>query len=645
MVNLEAETGSRAGAVNGWENMQFPPDSSEQEKTHESIIARIGRIITEKANEIVNNIRRKYQERIKSTQEAEREYDEKQAVQDLIVQPFYEMQSNSSSEERAEAARELSGEQLDRLKFIDKNLDMLQVCPSTDRRLTLQEAYQLYDDYNEYVATLDEDSRPQSKLGILTEMETMLEGKINDFKTSGDSVALKNERIKYSMVQDLESMTSVAYYYKNIEDVNHFGSRLLLRRYIREKVQKEGYNGTAEMHNQEPPRIGGALGVEATLGVIEVLDSDEPISVLNNELNYDAKGDIDWDAVVRFSPRGRELYKYQGGLRIAESKKKEIENFDGYAKIFETTFKMLESKEPRKKISEFPLEVREDLIREEVLHVIEGYYGLLGNNLDKIMRLKDNTELDFSLQDELNKTGKSRDEYATYLEERNQKIRDTISDFKVGNISSKKRNYLLSCWPSQSDVLAARYKERAKSYSSVSKILKRDFEQIMDMYRRKDDDFVEEVLKAGLDNAPELPRDVSDYLCRNYKYDTVVNAVGVEIGGSLSLKKGRIEKIVSDIKGRIDQLSQEAKTCERIFGDSIGIDLDDNVGLDPGVREIPELEELSVGIGEIAPAKDYIEEKRFLNERVIPSIEAIMRAIDDEISARNDQSTTLKPAA
>lgn len=66
-------------------------------------------------------------------------------------------------------------------------------------------------------------------------------------------------------------------------------------------------------------------------------------------------------------------------------------------------------------------------------------------------------------------------------------------------------------------------------------------------------------------------------------------------------------------------------------------DLEDQVYMNPGVREMSGPLEAASDLLEDYPAGAYLKESDFLTEQVIPSIKAIIKAIDDKIATTNEQ--------
>jgi len=646
MANAEAALNPN-DAQNGWEGMQYPPDSSEssseQERTHESIIARIGRIITQKASEMVNNFREKRAARREAILEAERKYDEQYAEQERAMQLYCGIQylSTKNPQTRKEYEREIPEEDFPRLKFVEENLDIFQDCPSMGRNLSLREAFELCDDYAEHVSTLEDEQIPKSKYSTLIEMEWMLEQKIEEAKQSGDEQALEDYQRKYNMIQDLESMATIAFDYENIGDVDYFGSKLMMRRYIRERIENEGYCGNKEMRERKPPYVGGALGVEATLGVIYAIDGYEPLSEIYENINFDSEGDIDWDAVERFSPRGRELRTYHEGLRAADAKKRERDRCGADARKLRAAAAELRSDA---EIQDLSQEVQEAIEAEKIAQLNGKYNEYFNANLKKIEALRSDEELDPDLESELNSKGLTREGYAQVLENKNKKIQETIANFSKGVFTEKQRAIIDAYQISRAD-LADRFEGRADRYMEYGKTLHQDFKQYERMYTGSNSDFVHDVLRAGLEEAPELPEEVAGYLCQNYKFDSSANGVGLRFD-SLSQKRLQLEYIVADINGRVAWLKDTAKFCDSEFGDAEGVDQEDRVYLNPAVREMSGPLEAAQDTSESYPAEVYLQESEFLTEQVIPSIEAVMKAIDDRIAAANEQSASEQsPAA
>ena len=177
--------------------------------------------------------------------------------------------------------------------------------------------------------------------------------------------------------------------------------------------------------------------------------------------------------------------------------------------------------------------------------------------------------------------------------------------------------------------------DRAEKYMQHSEILQQDFGQYRQMYKRSNGDFTRDILRAGLEDAPELPEEVVGYLCRNYKYDSSANGVGLRFN-TYGQKKLQLEYIIADINRRVIWLKDTAKFCDREFG-SMGCDLEDQVYMNPGVREMSGPLEAASDLLEDYPAGTYRKESDFLTKQVIPSIEAVIKAIDDKIATTNEQ--------
>ncbi|MBO4855032.1 hypothetical protein J5500_01330 [Candidatus Saccharibacteria bacterium] len=631
------------GALNGWDNMQ-PPDSSERENSHESAIARIGRIISSKASEIIQSIRENYQSRREAAIEEKRAYEEQEAQQEEAENKFYEYNFLSlvrSSPHRKEALDQVPEDRRERVIFVDKNLDLFQECPSVGRFMTQEEAYQIYDDYSGHVAGISEEERPQTKLGILTEMETMYEEMIAAAKANGDEEAVRQYQTKYDMVQDLESITSTAECYRIIDEINIFGSKTLLRRYAREKIAAEGYNGTREMREQKPPIVGGILSVEATLSVLDDLDSDAPMSEIWENLDLDRhEGDVDWEAVEQFSWRGKELHDYYKNLRAAAEKKRQISEYDGFSKKFKDHAELLRSETP---IEELPEQLQKAIEAEKVSQIVEELRTTLEANRRRIATLRSDREINPRAQSELERRGLTREGYALILEQRSKELETKIAQALDHDFTEELRTMIDSREISRDD-LADRFERHSQLYAESAATCRQDFQQFREMFKRTEDGFKQEFLLDGQEGIPSCPQDVADYLYSNYRFDGLANNIGLR-EQSLSLRKKRLEFIMKNVQKRSEWLSHTARFVDRKFTKHLAFDIEDHLHDDPGVQEIPELYTATCGTGEIYPSQIYTDESTFLNEQVIPSIQAIMDAIDQKIQSTNGQPAGQQAAA
>lgn len=620
----QAEIGLKpSGSMNGWENM-YPPDNSEREKAHESAIARIGRIIASKAAEIFQNIKA----RREAAAEARRAYLEQEAEQREAEEQFYDMQYlelyESSSRLREKMLKQIPEERRERVKFVDRYVDIFQYCASEGQRMSQTEAYQLYEDYSNHIEQMSEDERPHTRVGVLGEMGHMLHDQIEEAQQDGDEATVRMYQSRFNMVQDLEAAAEIPSYYEQIQNMNIFGSKMLLRRYIRDKIEQEGSRGTKRMRESEPPYVGGALSVEATLGVLESIDSDAPMSEIWANLNLnDYEGNIDWSAIEQFGSRGKELHDYYMNLSAAAEKKNQRNEYDENTRKFKESADLLRSDTPIEELPEYLQEAIED---EKISQIAEKLRATLEADRKKIADLRGEGELDSQLQSELSEKGLTRGGYATFLEERLKKREERYNRI-VNHDASEGQRAIIDSYQISREDLAARYDRYAQLYSESAAACRQDFRQFREMFNRTKGDFADRILLDGEEGIPECSQDVIDYLYTNYHYDGSANGIG--FGESPSLCVVRLKHIMGEVEKRSKWLSRTARYTEKNFGSLI--DVEDDIRNLPGITEDVSDSFILFGTGEWIPSQPYEDGAKFLDEEVIPSLQAIIDAINSKI--------------
>ena len=255
---------------------QYEPsvDVVREREEHESAIARIGRLITNKAQELFNSTKA-------------------QSGHDGANQRALERDPNR-----------------DRAAFIEKNLSLSYICPSIGQKISIEDAQKLYGLYRESNISADEDRRPESRVGVLVGMEEIL-GELAEKAESAPDTEAKHEAERLlDAVSDLEAVAAIPQYIEASKSIDVFGNRALFEKYIIDTILNEGHHGANGAKN------GGALKVERTMAIIDELGGDAQIGDIWKTINQDGRdGEIDWRAIVRFSEDGCTLQSYDESMR------------------------------------------------------------------------------------------------------------------------------------------------------------------------------------------------------------------------------------------------------------------------------------------------------------------------------------------
>lgn len=512
----------------------------EKEKTHESIISRIGRIITTISEGIQKRKQAKKKAKQRKSAESAKEVDpnpDRTAFIDKYLnsipaedaEKLYGVYSTSVMEleknerppkgkldvlnaimsrftpENTDEGDRLSDELINLHKeaFIEKHLNTTFECPSTGQKLSAEDAQRLYDDYSYHIAYMDPKERPESTTGILFEMEYMLETKLEGMNDADDEEARADVRRLLEQVRDLGARASIHQYVKDAESLDYFGSNKALDRYITHTILDEGYHGKGD------DKDGGALKVERTLGIIEELGEDQPIEKVWDIITNDGKeGAIDWDAVKRFAPRGRGYALY---------------NYD----------------KSRNEMSEF-LEERDACQKR-----IDALSGLLALKEERDQKRAANIAEDSSEMMDI------KNRIAEYLAKAKEDGILTDDD----NNSSEKLRYKIS--------------KEEELHSSVDKKMSA-YEQ---MFGRSEKEFARDILKLRDYESHPRVREIVRFLYETYARDPKGVAADYADSSSVEAHISCLDHMISDMNSQISEISNLYDE-ERTYGDVAWYQLD-----------------------------------------------------------------------
>lgn len=618
-----------------WDSLKSP------EKGHESILQRIKNIISTRAEAFLEQRAERRRAR------AEAYKDPNEVVDDAIEHDllYYEYRNKKAS---AEMMSQLSPERQDRIKFIKRNLDLFRDCPSVGRTMQPKEAIDIYNDYQARIENLPDDRPvPQTRDEILQEMETMLEEQIQAAEDSGDEEARVTAGTRYDMILDLEAIASIPEYRKYGEQLPIFGSRKEFNDYIRDKILQEGYAGTQKMNAAERPIIGGAKSVEKVFKAIELLSGDQSAEEIWKALEADEnQGAVDWDAIEAFSPRGHELHTYVANMEVAREAEREAAEKaprkEAQAQGRRDIAEALVSDAP---LAELPEEARRVVIERKYLTVAARLHEMANSERAKAEMLRGRGPIDEQLQAELKAGGWTRLAYAAYLKRHAEELDQKGTDVDTRQNLDDRRISIIMRQPVSRAEIADEFRQSADRLEGEAQKYRRRPQEFSEMFARSRDDFARDILMVGQEGIPSLPKEVEDYLCRNYQFNISVNSPLGNEPGSLRAKINGLRTILQHTE-RVAAYDYAAthpqeKSMDRQIRDAL-----ENATSTPTYIDDFSDSGVWITLGEAAdPDKaPHNERYQFLTEQVIPSVKAVIESLEDRMANQTD-ATELRPAA
>ena len=174
---------------------------------------------------------------------------------------------------------------------------------------------------------------------------------------------------------------------------------------------------------------------------------------------------------------------------------------------------------------------------------------------------------------------------------------------------------------------AESFKEKADKHPNetlleYAKREKQAFDDIKAILKRTPDDFAKDILHVGQEGVPEIPQDVQDYLFRNYGYDGEV----LLSNGDATISP--LAKIYMKLIANQMIIANWAKRYKSAYPNNFFIDLND-------YRYIED------------ENNSYQVEADYIGSRILPVLEATMRALGDTIPSLEvpQQDSDVKSAA
>lgn len=522
----------------------------------------------------------------------------------------------------------LPEEKQERVKFVNRNMDITEFCPSTGRRFGTKEAFALYEDYKKYLDDIGEENPPRNRTDILLKMQEMLQYRMREAQEKGDNEQVEMCQNAYYMLRDNEAMASKYEYCGFARSIITRGSMTEFQEYVSGKIDREGGNGTSEMI--ERGDIGGAAVIERTCVVLKMLTShelsagqksidgrtsteEEPVtaerSIADIAMDIHAEGNInaiDWDAVIKFSSRGRELYNYYQTLSMALNNKKLIARERRLARGHERAINLLRSDTP---VEELPADIKKmlELERPTEAQVAAGYRKEEALCRERASALSGEGELSPELQDLLNQSNKSREELAADYAAQAEEKANQAAHIEAGHLTSEEHKQVVSrpiTREELADLHARSLRGQEKSIARYNK----NMDILEELFKRDRGSFEQEVLRGGVDAVPKFPEDVADFLYREYGKDneTLLAFDVQESGKEAQFAAKRLMSIYKQLEKRLDSLKRYSNYIVNRYGYEAAINLD-------------------FPITELLPSHDYDTEASYLEEQVMPAVkEAIM---------------------
>ena len=535
--------------------------------------------------------------------------------------------------DKMDLLKQLPDDNRERVDFVDKYIDLFQECPSSGRSFSQAEAFAIFKDYKEHVSGLDPDQVPSSKMGVLLELETMLEDKMTAAKAEGDEKAYKSCEKAFLMISDLETSEAVEEYYSIGEASQDRGSVIAMRSYIKNLIDKEGYCGTQEMRDHKPPIEGGALRLERNFKILELLRphmmspgettedgrvsteeepilTDYPIADLAREIDRTDFSAEDWRFIEQFSHRGKELHNFINALNEAKKDRRNRDEYSRRASEYGKSIEWLRSDTP---IEELPEQVQEMLKREKLTNreIAGRFYQAETSTRKRIELLRGDGDLPEAIQQALDASGQSRSEYANSLEAKASELHQKALDAYNGNITDEQREAANKI-PIRREELALRQEHTRDVLLKSAKIAESQFRAVKKMLMRKPEDFARQVLLAEVDGMPQVSKDAQEYLFRNYGQNITALKVMSGDPSSKTFYADRLIQLRKTVRKDAAYYGKYARFQESKFGVNIGFDL-------------------KTGTTEKDPSQAMRKEESFINETVLPALDQIITRIGGEV--------------
>ena len=643
MIKTEVSLGMGAKPKHesSWDSLRSPDAANEQEQNHEheSVLQRIKRIITTKAEEFMQ----RYAER---RQAKAQEYEDYNAPVENAIEKNLLYYDFSNKNAISEMMAQLPREKQERVKFIKGNLDLFQDCPSVGRTMMPSEAIAIYDDYREYIEDMPDDERPKDRLGVLGAMSAMLEGQLEAAEASGDEEARVTAGRHYDMILDLEAVASIPEYRKYAQDITIFGSRREFNAYIRDKILREGYAGTQAMNAAEHPVLGGAQSVEKVFKALDLLNSDKPIEEIWSTLEADEnEGAIDWDPIEAFSLRGHELHTYVSNK--AESQRAEAEaetkaaQKEARANDKRRIAEALSSDTPT---SELPEDIKQIIVEKKYLLVADRLHGIARSDRAKVERLRAKGPLDADLRAELAQKGFSRLAYAAYLKRHAEEMDQKGLDVDMRrNLDDRRIGMIMRQTVSRAD-LAEEYLASANTLDREAQKYRRRPQEFSEMFGRSEDDFASEVLMAGQEGFPSYSEEVEDYLRRNFRFSIAANYPIGNQPGSLRARHNGLKYILNQVKIVASYDYTAARPAPQSMERAIKVSLEQETSMPSYAMDNSDYL-LAIEDPEHDPdLASHRERHEFVTKQVIPELEANIRVLEERMAGEAN-AAELRPAA
>ena len=541
--------------------------------------------------------------------------------------------------DKRELIAKLPDENRERVDFVDKYIDIFQDCPSSGRSFSQAEAFALFKDYKEHISNFEPDQIPSSKMGVLLELETMLEEKMEAAKTAGDEKLYQSCEKAFLMVSDLETSEAIEEYYNIAEASQDHGSVIAMRSYIKGLLDREGYCGTEDMRKHKPPIEGGALRLEKNLRILELLRprtmspgettddgristeedpilADYPIADLAREIERTDFSAEDWRFIEQFSHRGKELHNYIDAFNIAKKDRRNSEEYRKRADEYDKTIEGLRSDEPDEKL---PPQVQEMLKREKLTNreIAGRFYEAETSTRIRVEMLRSDGDLPEMIQQALDASGQSRSEYADALETKASELHQKAVDAYNGNITDEQRE-AANRLPIRREELARRQEHSRDALLNSAKVADAQFRAVKMMMKRKPEDFARQVLLSEIKGMPQVPTDVQEYLFRNYGKNTTALKVMTGKPSSKTFYVDRLIQLRKTVRKDAVYYGKYAHYQESKYGIAVGYDVE-------------------TGTVEEEPSYAMRKDESFINEEVLPALDRIIEKIGGEVPLDNEE--------
>ena len=529
--------------------------------------------------------------------------------------------------ERREMLNSLPEKNRERVRFVEQYINVIDGCPSTGRTITMREAFSLYEDYQSRMADVDPDDRPRTKVGVLCEMEDMLEEKKKAAEESGDTELARRCEYLLSMVCDQETQASINEYYTLVEEARTRGSRLELTSYVKDIIENEGYCGTADMREHEPPILGGVLRLERNMKYMDMLNADDSGSLHDvlketlHSMDVDEMTGDDWRFLEKFTEQGKALHDYVNALERAERAR---DNRDDYKKRYEERKEIAELLRTDTPSEELPEPIMEMLLAERpnAFQIANRFYSAEANRRALAQKLRDGSELDSYTQGQLEKLNISREEYADQCEAAADELHEKGTRAEKGEFTDEQKEIMKELMITRGE-LAERHEATGLALYDTARKANKEFQAIKRMIRMPGY-FVNEVLCVGREGAPDIPQDVQEYLLRDYEYDTGVLALSSPDYGTSTFPATRLANLCRKLKSNQESLEKRAKWFDRTYGDGT---------LD-----------MNTMIYSSESTNSYRKEADFISTKVLPALESMVVYLGGELPYRKETEEVVADA-